>query len=700
MTDAAAQHSNRLINEASPYLLQHAHNPVDWYPWGPEAIALARQRDVPIFLSIGYSTCHWCHVMERECFEDEAVARAMNEMYVNIKVDREEYPDLDGIYMRASQALTGYGGWPLNVWLTPDLVPYYSGGYMPATSGRGHPGFIKVLEILAEQYHLQRDKVDEIAAQVKAALAEHQGAPSAQPLEERMILNLVNAARQSFDPLFGGFGRAPKFPPAMLIVALLRYAQRSGDTAVLPMVTKTLDAMAQGGIYDHIGGGFARYSTDARWLVPHFEKMLYDNALLVEAYTEAYQLTKNPDYARVVRETCDYVLRDMTHPDGGFYSAEDADSLPSGAPEGTHKEEGAFYLFTPEELEEALGDRDLAGVIGQYYGATKGGNFEGRTILNVTQPPAQFVKNQGIDREAFDTQLAMARAKLLDYRARRPRPHLDDKILTSWNGLMIGALAKAGIALPEPRYIDAARRAAAFVESHLRDPESGALLRRWRAGDARLEGTVEDYAFYANGLLDLYNATLEAGYFVRALALAQQMVAKFEDPVNGGFFLTAADTPDLLMRPKEGFDNATPSGNSAAAYLCARLAHYTGDQKWREHAERAIGAFGELARQAPSAFAYLLRAAQFLLADPVEVVIAGDLAKQETKDLIAAVYEDYRPFAVLLHADPSIAAVAAPLIEGRVASDGKAMAYVCRNFACRQPVADPEGLRLGLAGNP
>jgi len=684
-TDATGP-KNRLHLEGSPYLQQHALNPVDWYPWGEEALTRARTEDKPILLSIGYSTCHWCHVMEHDTFENLDAARVMNELFVNIKVDREEHPDLDGIYMQASQSLTGYGGWPLNVWLTPDLTPFYSGGYMPPYAQGSQPGFIQLCQILITQYTQQRDRVNEIGGRVVEALNSR---PNEIPggITGSAMIAVRNHCKATYDSLLGGFGRPPKFPPAMLLTLLLRDARLTGSSAMMGMIEHTLRAMAQGGLYDQAGGGFHRYSTDAQWLVPHFEKMLYDNALLARAYTEAWQLTGNLFYRQIACETLDYVLRDMTHPDGGFYSAEDADSVPPGPGLDTHKEEGAFYTFSPIEFADALGSELPVDLLAKFWELSAHGNFEGKTILNVKTPVADFAKAHGVDAAQFAGHIKEAKSRLLAYRSQRERPHLDDKILTSWNGLMLGTFAVAGVAFSEPRYVQAAERAAKFVLAHLRDADGG-LLRRWRDGDGRFAGTLEDYSWFANGLLDLYEATFDPGMLLLAGELADRMAILFADPA-GGFFLTPEHTEYLLVRPKELFDNATPSGNSVAATVCARMATLTGEARWRGLAEGACRAAGDFVQRAPTAFAWLLQAWQYLNAPPVEIVIAGELNSPHTNALITAVRSRYLPHQAILHVTDDIVG-AFTLAADRPKRDGVATAYVCRNHACQSPVTDAE----------
>ncbi len=672
---------NRLANESSPYLRQHANNPVDWYPWGEEALRAAREQDKPILLSIGYAACHWCHVMAHESFEDPATAAQMNRDFINIKVDREERPDLDSIYMAAVVAMTGQGGWPMTVALTPDGKPFFGGTYFPPTPRHGLPAFRQVLTSLAEAWRDRRADVEGSAGDVVAHLRETTLAASlggGGALTPDLLDQALNALLRSFDAQLGGFGHAPKFPPSMTLEFLLHvYAQR-GDGMSLHMAEHTLEAMAQGGLYDQIGGGFARYSTDERWLVPHFEKMLYDNALLARVYTHAWQVTGKPLYRRVVEETLDFVAREMRHASGGFYSSYDADS------EG---EEGKFYVWTADEIRAALGDeaeRFMAA-----YGVSEAGNWEGRNILHVTED---------LSGGGHLTGLAEARRRLFEIRARRVPPGLDDKTLTAWNGLMLAAFADAGRALGRPDYIAVAAANAGFLRARMRRAD-GRLWRSWQPGlgDApgRFNAYLEDYAFLADGLLALYAATFEPRWFVWARELADAMLAHFSDP-QGGFFDTSDDHEDLLHRPKDVQDNATPSGNSMAAHVLLRLSLLTGEGGYWDTAEGMVsGLYTAMARY-PSAFAHWLDAAAFILGQPREVAVAGDPAAAGARALLDVVQGRYRPDLVVAAGEGDAAAVV-PLLAGRERLDGRAAAYVCRRFVCLQPVSDPEALAAQLA---
>jgi len=596
--------TNRLIHETSPYLLQHAHNPVDWYPWGPEALARARAEDRPIFLSIGYSACHWCHVMERESFEDEETARLLNESFVPVKVDREERPDLDEIYMTATQLFSGSGGWPMSVFLTPDLQPFFAGTYFPPEDRFGRPGFKTVLRALAKVWRERRDDVLRQAEELTRAVREVLAAKSAPArLDTERIARAVDSFRRDFDAVHGGFGGAPKFPPHGRLALILREYRRRPLPEIGGMAEITLDRMARGGIYDHIGGGFARYSVDERWLVPHFEKMLYDNAQLAPLYVEAAQAFGRADFRRVAIQTLDFWLREMTHPEGGFFSALDADS------EG---EEGKYYLWTPAEVIEALGEED-GRLFCRAFDITQAGNFEHRSIPNLLGAGwGDLARLEGMSEADFVARVDRMLLTLREVRSRRVPPARDEKILTAWNGLMIRALAIAGRELPEPRYVAAAARAAEFLLHHLR--REGRLLVTWRDGEAKLPGYLDDYAFLAVGLLELHAATGEGRWLDEARALVDQLDAHFWDEEGGGYFFTADDHETLIVRAKRPQDGATPSGMAFAAWALTRLATLTGDLSYRARAERTLTAYAEQIERYPSAFAWMLWAADEFLA--------------------------------------------------------------------------------------
>ena len=645
--------ANHLVAESSPYLLQHAGNPVDWYPWGEEALGRARTEDRPLLLSIGYSACHWCHVMERESFEDEQTAALMNERFVCIKLDREERPDLDAIYMEACQAMTGHGGWPLNVFLTPEQVPFYAGTYFPPDERQGMPSWRAVLEAVAQAW---ADRAEEIRAGGERIAASLRGAaalePSGEPLREQTLTEAVAALEAMEDREHGGFGGAPKFPPASAIELLLRRG------AVEP-AARALRAMAAGGIYDQVGGGFARYAVDERWLVPHFEKMLYDNALLARAYLHGWQVTREPLMRRVCEQTLDWMLAEMRGPEGGFYSALDADS------EG---EEGLFYVWTPEQLRETLGSED-AEAAAAYFGVQPGGNFEGRSILTrgAQEPP----------------NLAGIRERLYEARTQRVWPGLDDKRLTAWNALAIAALAEAGAVLEREDYLDAARACAEFLLAELRD-SGGRLLRTYKDGEAKLNAYLEDHAFLLEALLVLYEASFDERWFVEARALADTMIERFADAERGGFFETSDDHERLVARRKDLEDHPIPSGNASAAYGLLRLAALTGEHAYEERAVGVLALLHELASRHPQAFAHLLQALDFQLAPVREVALAGP----DTAELERVVRSRFRPHLVLAGGDGA-AASAVPLLEGRPPVDGRTAAYVCEGFACKAPVTGP-----------
>lgn len=646
---------NRLISEKSPYLLQHAHNPVDWYPWGDEAFSKAKKEDKPVFLSIGYSTCHWCHVMERESFEDAEVAEILNRHYISIKVDREERPDIDTIYMSVCQVLTGHGGWPLTIFMTPDKKPFYAGTYFPKTSGRGMPGLTDVLNQIAGVWKNQRDKVmasgDEITKMVEKSIFTHN--------EGEVTEDTLHAAfkyfKDSFDPLYGGFGRAPKFPTPHNLSFLLRYWKMTGRPEALEMVEKTLDSMYLGGIYDHIGFGFSRYSTDQQWLVPHFEKMLYDNALLAIAYLEAFQSTGKEKYANTAREIFTYVLRDMTSPDGAFYSAEDADS------EG---EEGKFYVWKPEEVKGILGEEEGNRYCAAYK-ITEKGNFEGQSIPNLIE--TGYVSG-------FDS----ARNKLFLERQRRIHPFKDDKILTAWNGLMIAALALGTRILHETRYVEAAKKNLEFVITHLRRSSDGRLMARYRDGETAHRGYVDDYAFLIWGLLELYETTFEPDCLDIALELNGDLLKYFWDDTHGGLFQYGIDAESLITRPKESYDGAQPSGNSVAAVNFLRLARLTGNTELSETAQTQLKSFGGSINKSPMGHTHFLTAAYLNIVPAVEVTIVGNTDSEDTQQMLEVINRGFHPEITLI--------VKPNNKKERESIGGKATAYVCKDFACQQPV--------------
>jgi uncharacterized protein YyaL (SSP411 family) len=679
--------TNRLIGETSPYLLQHARNPVDWFPWGDEAFAKAAAENKPVFLSIGYSACHWCHVMEHESFENEAIAAILNEHFVSIKVDREERPDIDAIYMNAVIAMTGHGGWPMSVFLTADKRPFFGGTYWPPHSKMGMPGFSDVLRHIQHAWHERSSDVERAASEMVRAI-QAMGEPSGEP--QSLGPDVLEAAQaqllRSADRKHGGFGRAPKFPHAMDLRVLLRTWRRFGNADALDVVSLTLDTMARGGIYDQLGGGFHRYSTDAVWLVPHFEKMLYDQALLVPAYLEGFQATAREEFATTVRETLDYVVREMTSPQGGFYSTQDADS------EG---EEGKFFVWTRSELEELLPPEQFR-LFAACYDVTDSGNWEGHVILNRPEPIDEFAAKLGVPIDELEDALATARATLFRARHARIAPARDDKVIVAWNGMMIAAFAQAAAVLDERRYADTASAAAEFVLSNLRDA-SGRLLHTAKDGLAKLDAYLDDYAALADGLVELYQATSDARWIDEALALVEQMIDRFADP-QGGFFYTATNHEQLIVRQRDSQDNATPSGNSLAATVLVKLARITGRSEFEDRAIACLDAMSAQITQSPLASGQALIALDFLLGPTKEIVLAGAL--DEVARLDRAIYRAFVPNKVVLKRPPGILDDALPqsvrtLLAGK-SSDDAPLAYVCDHGACHAPVSTPEALMEAL----
>ena len=684
MTDTIAERQpNRLIRQTSPYLLQHAYNPVDWYPWGPEALAQAALLKRPILLSIGYSSCHWCHVMERESFENESIARLMNQHFICVKVDREERPDLDEIYMQATLALNrNQGGWPMTVFLTPDQKPFFAGTYFPPEDRWGRPGFPTLLKKIADYWEKDQAGALSQAATLTARLQDGAHAPSPTTVGEAELDTAVTQFAEDFDAKHGGFGGAPKFPPATGLSLLLHCYHRTKDAHTLTMVRKTLDAMAAGGIYDHVGGGFARYSTDERWLVPHFEKMLYDNALLARVYVEAFQVTGDTNYRRVACETLDYILKEMTSSEGGFYSATDADS------EGV---EGKFFVWSPEEIRAAVQTDEDARRFCAYYDVTPAGNWEHQNVLHTPKPLEAVAKELGIAVEELQETIARVKPMVYAARAKRIPPGLDDKVITAWNGMMISAMAEAGRVFDVPRYRDAAQRASDFLLGSLSKPD-GRLLRTYRAGTAHLDAYLEDYAYFAEGLIETYEAGGEERYLLAGVRLAERMLADFADGKHGGFFTTATGHEVLIMRSREGPDGATPSGNAVAASVLARLSYHVDRDDFRQAAAAAIRAYGRQIARYPRAFAKSLLVVDLLTSGPVEIALVGSPNDSGTASLRAAVSRIYLPNRMLAHRVPSQTATTHPLLQGKTLVGGKAALYVCRNFACRQPITDPADL--------
>jgi hypothetical protein len=687
---------NRLVFEKSPYLLQHAANPVEWYPWGDEAFAAARAQDKPIFLSIGYSTCHWCHVMERESFEDEEVARLLNESFISIKVDREERPDVDQVYMAVTQAMTGSGGWPMTVILTPGKEPFFAGTYFPKVGRGQRPGLMELLPQIRNAWETKREDVDASADRIVTAIREQAAGGAGGDLDEGALTAAFKQLSGRYDATRGGFGQAPKFPVPHNLRFLLRHHRRTGDAAALAMTERTLEAMRLGGIYDHVGFGFHRYSTDSQWLLPHFEKMLYDQALLALAYTEAWQVTDRSLFRQTAEEVLAFVLREMTSPEGGFYSAFDADS------EG---EEGLFYLWTPQEIRSALDGPDAELVV-EVFGVVEGGNFldqatggkTGRSILHLDRPLKQIADAKGASLDDLRARLERGREELYRVRKQRVSPLLDDKVLTDWNGLMISAMAVAGQAFGEERYTEAAVRAAAFIRAHLVDNE-GRLLKRYRDGEAAHPAILEDYAFLIGGLLDIYEATFDAEHLQWAIELEAQMTTHFEDAVRGGFYLSADDGEDLFVRAKEVYDGAIPSGNSAAVLDLARLARLTGDMSYEDRGWRAIRAFSAEVARAPVGHTHFLLGLDFLVGPSYEIVVAGQRESRDSERMVGALRARFLPNKVVLFRGAGVEDPIVDIAEFtalQTALDGKATVYVCRDFVCRLPTHDVQEMLRSL----
>jgi uncharacterized protein YyaL (SSP411 family) len=705
-------HTNRLAQEKSPYLLQHAHNPVDWYPWGEEAFAKARRENKPIFLSVGYSTCHWCHVMAHESFENEEVAAIMNREFVNIKVDREERPDVDRVYMIFVQATTGGGGWPMSVWLTPDLKPFIGGTYFPPEDRYGQPAFKKVLEQIATAWKQDHNKLVEQGSKIVEALRESQ---SAATVEGKLDGSVMEAAYKqldrSYDPKEGGFGSAPKFPRPVTLNFLIRFYARDpkSDSAkhALEMALFTLRKMAAGGMHDHIGGGFHRYSVDRYWHVPHFEKMLYDQAQLAVAYLDAFQITRDPRFETVARDILDYVARDMTSSEGGFFSAEDADSaVVAGIADAGHGKtaEGAFYVWTKKEIDEALGD--AAEIFDFHYGVQPHGNapegsdphdeFRGKNILIERHTMADTAQRFEKTEQEIRDSLAKSREKLFAIRAKRPRPHLDDKIIAAWNGLMISAYARAAQVLNDPHYAEIATRAAKFVSANLYDRESKVLFRNYREGRSDIEGFADDYAFVIQGLLDLYEASFDVELLKLATELQETQGRVFFDEKNGGYFSTSGKDASVFLRMKDDNDGAEPAASSVAALNLLRLSQIRDEPKMAERARKTTGAFAATLAHFPSAMPQMLVALDYSLGKPRQIVIAGSKDAPETKALLKEVRRHFLPRTILLLADngegQKYLGERNEAIRAMSLVDGKQAAYICENFTCKAPVTNPKQL--------
>ena len=675
------KYTNRLADETSPYLLQHAHNPVDWYPWGDEAFVRARAEDKPVLVSIGYSACHWCHVMEHESFEDEETARLMNEKFVSIKVDMEERPDVDQIYMTFVQITTGHGGWPMNVFLTPDKLPFYGGTYFPPEPRYGMPSFQQLLTSIADAY---RDKREEILHSANDILGELRRvtltAPSAAGFGPDLLDSAFESFSRSFDEKNGGFGGAPKFPPSMSMEFLLRYWRRTGNQRALEMVDKTARKMANGGMYDHLGGGFHRYSVDAVWLVPHFEKMLYDNAQLIRIYLHLYQVTQDDFFRSVAIETLEYVKRELHGPSGGFYSTQDADS------EG---EEGKFFVWTPAEVDAILGAND-AEVFGFFYDVSDDGNFEGKNILNVRFTVEAAAKALKRDEAEVREIITRSRQKLFAEREKRVKPTRDEKVLTAWNGLMLAAFAEAAAILQNDDYLALARLNGDFLLSELQ--KDGHLLRTWKDGRARLDAYIEDHANLADALIELFQVSGEMRYFSEARRLTDVMIAEFWDREDGGFYFTSHEHEELIIRNKDITDNATPSGNSVAADVLLKLHKLTGEDRYERYATKVLGIASGQARRYPQGFGRALSSMEFALLPTKEIVLVGD----EARVLANEVWNNYIPNKVVVVAKQGASDSGIPLLTGRTTIVTKPTAFVCENFICRRPVTTVEELRKDL----
>lgn len=677
------KYTNRLEHETSPYLLQHAQNPVDWYPWGEEALKRAQDEDRPILLSIGYSACHWCHVMAHESFEDEEIAGLMNKNFICIKVDREERPDLDDIYMAATIAINnGQGGWPMTLFLMPDQQPFFAGTYFPPVDRYGRPGFSTVLLRISELWQKDRSSLD----QQGKSLTEHLRKQTTSGLEmsvgEDEIKKAVIQLEAEFDSIRGGFGSAPKFPPATALSLLLKYYSQTQDARSLNMVKVTLDAMARGGMYDQVGGGFHRYSTDDQWLVPHFEKMLYDNALLAKIYLEAYQVTKEPFYREIASETLDYILREMTSPEGGFYSATDADS------EGR---EGKFFVWSPDKVQQIL-DAEDARLFCAYYDITEGGNWEGTSIPNIPRPLTEIAQSLSLDPKGLAGKLDHLRQTMYEARLKRVPPGLDDKILTAWNGLMIGAMAEGARVLGEPRYLAAAGQAADFIKKRLMSSE-GRLLRTYRSGKAHLNAYLEDYAYLAEGLIDLYEAGASKDYLQEAARLANRIIEDFASTDGLGLFNTSHDHETLLVRHREGYDGAIPNPNATASHMMARLSFHFDQSDFRKFSIQGLRAYGKAINRFPRAFCKSLQAADFLLGGATEIALVGQSGEKGFEALRREINSHHIPNRIIATVSPEetnvIEESPQPFLEGKGLVHGKPAVYICRNFVCQEPITQP-----------
>ncbi|KPU46024.1 cellobiose 2-epimerase [Oxobacter pfennigii] len=674
--------SNKLINEKSPYLLQHAHNPVDWYPWSEEAFEKARQEDKPIFLSIGYSTCHWCHVMEKESFEDEDVAEILNKHFVSIKVDREERPDVDSIYMAVCQSLTGSGGWPLTIFMTPDKKPFYAGTYFSKRNRYGRIGLVELLNEIKKSWDEKREELikssDEITAAIKSSSIVYDDAFVGKETVKECFMGLQNF----YDTLYGGFGNSPKFPTPHNLLFLMRYYKSQGDEKALNIVENTLISMYKGGVFDHVGYGFSRYSTDRKWLVPHFEKMLYDNALMALAYTEAYQITRKTIYKEIAQKIFTYVMRDMISPEGGFYSAEDADS------EG---EEGKFYVWTTEDVMEAAGEGGELFL--KYYDITERGNFEGKNIPNLIQSDIDEIESNNELKHKLD----LIRKKLFDYREKRIHPLKDDKILTSWNGLMIAALSLGGRVFKNDEYIMESKKAADFLLEKL-VRKDGRLLLRYREGETANLGYLDDYAFLIWGLIELYQALLDPLYLKKALKLNEDMIKLFWDDEAGGLYLYGTDSEELITRPKEIYDGAMPSGNSVSLYNMLRLYNFSGNESLKEKAHEIIKSFGGIVNDTPMYYTFYMLGVMFSISETKEILVAGKREDAETQHILNEINDVFLPFAtVVLNDGSTYLEEINPFLKAMGKKDEKTTVYICQDYSCKSPITDAHKLKEQLS---
>lgn len=672
-----SKRANKLINEKSPYLLQHAYNPVDWYSWSDEAFEKAKNENKPIFLSIGYSTCHWCHVMERESFEDEEVANYLNKYFITIKVDREERPDIDNIYMTFCQATMGQGGWPLSVFITPDKEPFYAGTYFPKYSRYGHPGFMDLLSTIKEKWDTDKDTIINSASEMAEMINSIYLDSEEEDIDNEIVNKAYSYFIRNYDTVYGGFGSAPKFPTPHNLLFLLRYYQISNNSTSLEMVEKTLIQMYKGGIFDHIGYGFSRYSTDKKWLVPHFEKMLYDNALLLMCYVECFQLTKKKIYKEISEKIIEYIIRDMTMPEGGFYCAEDADS------EGV---EGKYYVWGVNEIIDLLGNED-GKLFCKYYDITKKGNFEGNNIPNLINTNLDEIENN----EELKRKLEIIREKLFNYRNNRIKPHKDDKILTSWNGLMIVALAKAGRILNNQVYLDYAKKSLEFIESNLVRNSDNRLLSRYRDGEAKNLAFIDDYAFLIWAYIELYEATFEPKYIKNAINYSNDMIKIFWDEDYAGFFMYGNDSEQLISRPKEIYDGAIPSGNSVASYALLRLSRITGEKEYEDKIIKLFRYFGSKINETPMVYSFMLISKMFADNPTKEVVLTSRTNDGDLNSYINIINNEYLPFSIVIvnTEDKNISSINR-FVRNQTTIDGKATAYVCQNYTCQKPVNDIE----------